>query len=76
MDDRRTELRRRLAAAVERDPAGEESLRLAAAALEIETECRLAEPFAPMTLVLTGAGLQWCCTHHPQHCAGEAAGLR
>lgn len=31
--------------------------------------CRKAPEFAKLQMVLTDAGLQICCTHHPPHCS-------
>jgi hypothetical protein len=72
----REELQRQLEQALEREPESERTLRLAAAVLEIEGECRLAEPFAPLRLVMTNEGVHWCCTHHPEHCAPAVGDLR
>ncbi|MDQ0474829.1 hypothetical protein [Labrys wisconsinensis] len=30
-------------------------------------ECRRAQPFKPLRLVLKDEGLFWCCTHDPPH---------
>lgn len=72
----RTQLNERLDRAVSADPAAERTLRLAAAALEMEGECRLAEPYKPLRLVLGKDGLRWCCTHVPEHCADAVVDLR
>ena len=74
--DLRRQLSDRLQDALDDDPASERTLRLAAAALQIEGECRLEEPYMPLQLVLGASGLQWCCTHHPQHCAPAAGDLK
>lgn len=72
----RRDLQDQLKRALEREPESERTLRLAAAALEIEGECRRAEPFAPLRVVMTADGVKWCCTHHPEHCAPAVGDLR
>jgi hypothetical protein len=49
-----------------------------ASVLGLTGECREAEPFTSLQLVLDGQGLRWCCTHSPTHCSAtfERASLR
>lgn len=72
----RLQLTERLQEALDRDPGSEDTLRLAAAALQVEGECRLEEPYRPLRLVLSAGGLKWCCTHSPEHCASAVAELQ
>ncbi len=72
----RRELHRQFETMRERDPAAEHVLRLAVETLELEGECRRAEPYAQVRLVMTDSGLEWCCTHTPEHCAPAATDLK
>jgi hypothetical protein len=68
-DDERSELHERLEEAVRRHPDTQETLELAAAALELKGQCRLETPYADLRPVLTAEGLRWCCTHETEHCS-------
>ncbi len=44
-----------------------DALTLANEALSVTSECRRAEPYAPILLIGTDSGLRYECTHSPPH---------